>query len=105
MEVWHPKTASFEPLVDENEAAMIPIQDFERCASAVVEDEDISRHRISQEVCSNDGGEPVDGFAEILWLGGKEDSDRAWDGNHGCTRTEIRRATALASKPGCRWMQ
>lgn len=59
------KVAPFEPLVMEPQAVGIPFQDFELGAPPIAEDQEGRAARVPLNGQLDEGGQPIDGFAEV----------------------------------------
>lgn len=66
-----------EPLVEEDEAAVVPGQHLRPVTPAADEDEEVAGVEVFLPLVADDGGEPVDAVAHVDGLGSEENPDRS----------------------------
>ena len=63
--VWEAEAALLEPLVIEDEAAVVPREHLGTVAAPADKDEEVARVEVFLPLVADDGGEPVDGIAHV----------------------------------------
>jgi hypothetical protein len=78
--------AALEPLVDEDEAALVPREDLNPVAPARDEDEEVAGVRVLRELVLHDCEKAIDRLPHVYRRRADEDADGARDGEHGLQR-------------------
>jgi hypothetical protein len=81
-EVWQAEAALLEPLVVEDEAAVVPGEHLGPVAAPADEDEEVAGVEVFLPLVADDGGEPVDGITHVHSLRSEQDADSARDEKH-----------------------
>jgi hypothetical protein len=82
VDAWELESACFEPLVPDDVAVAIPVEDFDAITPAVEEEEEMTRKGILAEVFADDGGERIEAFAQVDRGDMEEDPHGIWEADH-----------------------
>lgn len=77
IEVGHQKPARFEAFVEDDEAAIVPAQNFHAVTAARDEDEQRAGVDVLLPAIHHDGDQPIDAVAHVDWVHREHDSNGA----------------------------
>jgi hypothetical protein len=100
-EVRQAKAALLEPLVIEDEAAVVPGEHLGLVAAPADEDEEVASVEVLLPLVADDGGESIDGIAHVHPLGSEQDADSTRDEKHvgpGATAARVREARRISGR-------
>ena len=95
------EAALLQAFVEDDEAAVVPGEDFHPVAAAGDEDEEVAGVDVFAPAAADEGGEAVDAVAQVDGLGGQEDADGAGEEQHAVipARPPTRRRTRCRCPP------
>ncbi len=98
-----PEASLLEPLVIEDEAAVVPSEHLRLVTAPANEDEEVAGVEVFLPLVADDGGQSIDGIAHVHPLSSEQDADSAWNEKHvGAGATAARAPAAPRTSGRCR---